>query len=44
MSDAPYTDLFVVADRAGRGTNFTTYCAGPRGERHEVASMRPSRP
>ncbi|WP_275406680.1 hypothetical protein [Actinomadura bangladeshensis] len=29
MSDAPYTDLFVVSDRAGRGTNFATYCAGP---------------
>ena len=33
-------DTYSVT-RAGRGTNFTTYCAGPRGERHEVASMRP---
>ncbi|GAA1848995.1 hypothetical protein [Actinomadura bangladeshensis] len=41
LCDAPYSDLFVVSDRAGRGTNFTRYCTGPRGERQEVASMRP---
>lgn len=41
VCDAPYSDLFVVSDRAGKGTNYTTYCAGPRGERLDIGMADP---
>ncbi|GAA4332758.1 hypothetical protein ACFQY7_35350 [Actinomadura luteofluorescens] len=44
LCDAPYSDLFVVADRVNKGTNHTMYCAGPRGERREVGWPGPQLP
>ncbi|WP_433227879.1 hypothetical protein [Actinomadura formosensis] len=42
LCDAPYTDPFIVAYRAGRGgTNYTMYCVGERGEHQDVGWMNP---
>lgn len=40
--DGPYTDPIVVRDHQGKGINFTMYCAGGRGQRHEVGWLWPS--
>ncbi|QKW39465.1 hypothetical protein HUT06_40050 [Actinomadura sp. NAK00032] len=41
LCDAPYTDPFVVSDRVGKGTNYTLYCTGSRGERQNAGWMDP---
>ncbi|NEA22019.1 hypothetical protein [Actinomadura bangladeshensis] len=38
----PYTDPVVVRDETARAINFTLYCTGERGERHEIGWLRPS--